>query len=291
MGWGILGRCLMPNAYTRTTTIALSEAERAELTSMARSRSLPAALTLRARIVLAFDGHDNANTDVAQTLEANRATVTKWRSRYMRDRIAGLYDELRPGRPRTVDDERVASFALCPVAGVSCSRLGLAPLLLEFLDFVPGVRSKLTSPTLSLSSAMRGVRLGLCHRRGGRHVLPGCLRGRRVQAPHFEEDQQAAQERGADQDRGGRGGGLCPGRRFRVMRLGGGPVRRTIDLGHDVLRLVLLGLKRRIPFPQLPSLDRTQRPDWTGHRLVATCSGAIGRHRMSHFGTASRLAD
>jgi len=50
----------------------------------------------------------NANTDVAQTLEANRATVTKWRSRYMRDRIAGLYDELRPGRPRTVDDERVA---------------------------------------------------------------------------------------------------------------------------------------------------------------------------------------
>ena len=61
----------MANAYTRTTTIALSEAERAELTSMARSRSLPAALTLRARIVLACDGQ------------------AKWRSRYMHHRIAG----------------------------------------------------------------------------------------------------------------------------------------------------------------------------------------------------------
>jgi len=100
----------MANAYTRTTTIALSEAERAELSSMARSRSLPAALALRARIVLACEGPDKASTDVAQTLGVNRATVTKWRSRYMHHRLAGLYDELRPGRPRTVDDERVAEL-------------------------------------------------------------------------------------------------------------------------------------------------------------------------------------
>ena len=90
----------MPNAYTRTTTVKLSEAERAELTSMARSRSLPAALALRARIVLACEGDDKASTDVAQTLGINRGTVTKWRSRYVRHRIAGLYDELRPGRCR-----------------------------------------------------------------------------------------------------------------------------------------------------------------------------------------------
>ena len=36
----------MANAHTRTITIKLGEAERAELTSMARSRSLPAALAL-----------------------------------------------------------------------------------------------------------------------------------------------------------------------------------------------------------------------------------------------------
>src|SRR6185369_1190508 len=95
-------RCPMPNAYTRTTNITLSEAERAELMSMARSRSLPAALALRARIVL--EGEDKASTDVAQELGVNRGTVTRWRGRYVRHRVAGLYDELRPGRPRTVDD-------------------------------------------------------------------------------------------------------------------------------------------------------------------------------------------
>ncbi|GAB3661488.1 hypothetical protein GCM10028813_39500 [Ramlibacter alkalitolerans] len=70
-------RCPMPNAYTRTTTIRLTEGERAELASMARSRSLPAALALRARIVLACEGEDKASTDVAQALGINRATVTK----------------------------------------------------------------------------------------------------------------------------------------------------------------------------------------------------------------------
>lgn len=39
----------MANAHTRTTNIELTESERAELTSMARSRSLPAARALRAR--------------------------------------------------------------------------------------------------------------------------------------------------------------------------------------------------------------------------------------------------
>jgi putative transposase len=100
----------MPNAYTRTAIVRLSEVERAELASMARSRSLPAALALRARIVLACEGDDKASTAVAQALGINLTTVAKWRARYVRHRISGLYDELRPGRPRTVDDERVAEL-------------------------------------------------------------------------------------------------------------------------------------------------------------------------------------
>lgn len=100
----------MPNAYTRTAIVRLSEVERAELASMARSRSLPAALALRARIVLACEGDDKASTEVAQVLGINRSTVAKWRTRYVHHRISGLYDELRPGRPRTVDDERVAEL-------------------------------------------------------------------------------------------------------------------------------------------------------------------------------------
>ena len=100
----------MPNAHTRTSNIELTDAERAELVSMARSRSLPAALALRARIVLECAGTGKASTDVAKSLGLDRNTVNKWRGRYARDRISGLYDELRPGRPRTVDDERVASL-------------------------------------------------------------------------------------------------------------------------------------------------------------------------------------
>lgn len=100
----------MPTAYTRTANVTLSEAERAELASVARSRSLPAALALRARIVLACEGDGKASTEVAQALGVNRTTVAKWRARYVRHRISGLYDELRPGRPRTVDDERVAEL-------------------------------------------------------------------------------------------------------------------------------------------------------------------------------------
>jgi putative transposase len=100
----------MPNAHTRTSNIELTDVERAELVSMARSRSLPAALALRARIVLSCDGADKASTEVAKTLGIDRNTVNKWRTRYARDRICGLYDELRPGRPRTVDDERVAEL-------------------------------------------------------------------------------------------------------------------------------------------------------------------------------------
>jgi putative transposase len=100
----------MPNAYTRTAIVRLSEVERAELVSMARSRWLPAALALRARIVLVCEGDDKASTEVGQALGINRTTVAKWRARYVRHRISGLYDELRPGRPRTVDDERVAEL-------------------------------------------------------------------------------------------------------------------------------------------------------------------------------------
>ena len=100
----------MPNAYTRTSNIELTDVERTELVSMARSRSLPAALALRARIVLACEGLGKASTEVAMTLGIDRNTVNKWRARYARDRISGLYDELRPGRPRTVDDERVSEL-------------------------------------------------------------------------------------------------------------------------------------------------------------------------------------
>lgn len=54
------------------TELVLSDEERAQLESFARSRSLPASLSMRARIVLASaDGE--ANNSIAQRLTLHKA--------------------------------------------------------------------------------------------------------------------------------------------------------------------------------------------------------------------------
>ena len=91
------------------TELVLTEDERSQLQSFARSRSLPSALSDRARIVLSSaDGE--ANNSIAQRLKLTNATVGKWRKRFIERRIAGLYDDVRPGKPRTIDDESVAQL-------------------------------------------------------------------------------------------------------------------------------------------------------------------------------------
>ncbi len=47
---------------------------------------------------------------VADQVGATRETVSKRRKRFLEDRIAGLGDEPRPGRPRTVSDQRIADL-------------------------------------------------------------------------------------------------------------------------------------------------------------------------------------
>lgn len=69
--------------------LVLSEHERAQLQSFARSRSLPACLSNRARIILSSaDGE--LNSAIAERLKISKATVGKWRARFIARRIAGL---------------------------------------------------------------------------------------------------------------------------------------------------------------------------------------------------------
>ena len=89
--------------------LLLTDEERSQLRSFARSRSLPAALGTRARIILSSaDGE--LNNAIAERLKLTKATVGKWRTRFIERRIAGLYDDVRPGKPRTIDDERLAQL-------------------------------------------------------------------------------------------------------------------------------------------------------------------------------------
>ncbi|MBI2829421.1 MAG: IS630 family transposase [Acidobacteria bacterium] len=86
--------------------LTLTLDERRELESLAhRSRSAPA-MARRARIVLACAEGRN-NKTVAHRLRLTSATVCKWRARFVRDRVDGLYDEPRPGAPRTITDDNV----------------------------------------------------------------------------------------------------------------------------------------------------------------------------------------
>jgi transposase len=86
--------------------LILTEDERRRLDSLAhRSRSVPH-VARRARIILACaDGA--ASKVVAGRLHVTPATVCKWRGRFIRQRLDGLYDEPRPGAVRTVTDDQV----------------------------------------------------------------------------------------------------------------------------------------------------------------------------------------
>jgi putative transposase len=96
-----IGRPLRP--------LTLSPAAREQLVAYTRSRSLPQPLVTRARIILrAADGV--GNTVIAQELGLSKPTVGQWRQRYLRQGVQGLYDELRPGGPRSIGDERIAAL-------------------------------------------------------------------------------------------------------------------------------------------------------------------------------------
>ncbi len=73
------------------TAITLTELERAELESLARSMKGEHRLRLRARIILlASDGA--ATRQIARTVGCTIGTASKWRVRYAAKRMAGLDD-------------------------------------------------------------------------------------------------------------------------------------------------------------------------------------------------------
>jgi len=90
----------------RAVAVLLSDEEREQLQAWARRRKSAQALAQRSRIVLAAaDGLNN--TEIAERLGIHRGMAAKWRARFVGDRLDGLVDEPRPGRPRTIGDAQV----------------------------------------------------------------------------------------------------------------------------------------------------------------------------------------
>ncbi len=86
--------------------LTLTDQERETLQRWARRPKSAQQLALRSKIVLACaEGGDNKT--VAARLGVHQVTVGKWRSRFIQRRLEGVADEDRPGRPRTVTDEKV----------------------------------------------------------------------------------------------------------------------------------------------------------------------------------------
>lgn len=82
-------------------TIHLSIAERGALESTRRRYTAPYRDVVRARIVLlAAEGRENV--EIARRLDLPVQVVSKWRKRFFEERLEGLAERSRSGRPPSV---------------------------------------------------------------------------------------------------------------------------------------------------------------------------------------------
>jgi len=91
--------------------LVLTDEERLTLERLSTRRKSAQAIALRARIVLACAA-GKANRQVANELRITEQTVGKWRRRFVEQRLNGLFDEPRPGHPRTITDDRVEAVVI-----------------------------------------------------------------------------------------------------------------------------------------------------------------------------------
>lgn len=94
-----------------TTPLSLTEPEREELERLARRVRHARRIAFRAKIVLGC-ASGMTNSAVAKKLRTSNQTVGLWRKRFLDQRIDGLLDEPRPGRPRQIEDDQIEDVVI-----------------------------------------------------------------------------------------------------------------------------------------------------------------------------------
>ena len=90
----------MPQPVLR---IVLTDEERETLGAWSRSTSSEHRMVERARVILLASEGLPAR-EIARRLNTRLARVSKWRRRFCKDRLVGLEDAARPGKPKTYDE-------------------------------------------------------------------------------------------------------------------------------------------------------------------------------------------
>jgi len=88
---------------SQATVVTLTEEERGVLEKRVRATTTPARDMLRARIIL-LAAHGKRNDQIAPQLGVRPSVVSRWRTRFARQGLAGLQDAPRSGRPEQYDE-------------------------------------------------------------------------------------------------------------------------------------------------------------------------------------------
>jgi hypothetical protein len=79
--------------------IKLTPNEIGELNRRAAKYTLPYFEVVRAKMIL-MAAAGIGNDEIAARLDTRREVVSQWRKRFFKERLAGLEERARPGRPR-----------------------------------------------------------------------------------------------------------------------------------------------------------------------------------------------